>query len=740
MEYTESEPFAFEIGTIIAGRYEVAKMLGSGGMGMVVKVIDRLLDNDTVALKLLYPHLVKDDIVFARFRNEVLVSRRLSHPNIVRLYDFGSVGNGYYYISMEYVPGQNLGSRIYDRTKGKLTVNEAVRYLYKISQGLYHAHQMNVVHRDLKPDNILINEGGEVKVTDFGLARSLIVDKGFTQSGEAVGTPYYMAPEQIRGDKVDTRCDIYALGIMAYEMVMRKRPFNEDAWFNLAAMHLREPLPNFADKNKDIPLWYQEFAQICAAKRPDERYQSMDEVMQVLWEKMTDEDHDRLGLPSVHAISNAPGKKIKRRKKQGKGLSQTLKRNLIWAALVGVVAGVTVLAATLHEGTRQTVGGAVLRAEKSSGADLSGVKMALGTDAKMQFPDLIKHIQSGNAKEVGIQLAAGMNPNSFTDQGMPLLNFAIFSGHHEVVKTLILNSAEVNGADSEGMTPLMAAAQKADFQTVKLLIEKQAYVNARSKAGKTPLIFAIESVATDVVQVLLEAGAYVNIRDELGLPVVLYAVKSGSPGILQLLIDRGADLSVQDPTGSSLLHFAAESGSVPMMRALIHAGVPIDKKNQNGAYPLDSLGVDERKMLTAYAKSLTSETESEAGLKTGFSTTKAEVEPKREVEAPPSASSPVAPAEKLTTLRTRGAPEGTWMSQRGVTKLTKVRISVKNITDTTATGVKVQVVSPDGSLIDLTGPTDLEGYADAWYEATTDIVVTNTRRLVAKPSCANCRN
>jgi serine/threonine protein kinase len=182
---------------------------------------------------------------------------------------------------MEFVDGVALGSKIYGPASQKLSLDEIVNILYEITLGVQHAHSRGVIHRDIKPDNILLSTTGEVKITDFGLARTLEVDKGFTNTGETVGTPYYMSPEQIRGDAPDKRSDIYSLGILAYELVSGRRPFNDECWFTLAAMHLNQPLPKLESK-LNLPRWYEDFVQIATAKKPAERFQSMDDVVDLL--------------------------------------------------------------------------------------------------------------------------------------------------------------------------------------------------------------------------------------------------------------------------------------------------------------------------------------------------------------------------------------------------------------------------------------------------------------------------
>ncbi len=257
MENAGSEIRSFQRGYLVAERYLVDSQLGSGGMGAVYKVLDTKLDNEAIALKILYPHHVKDAVTLARFRNEVLVARKLNHPNVTRIFDFGEGEAGSVFITMEYVEGRSFGEYIYAPRHERMIFGEIVEVLYDVASGMNHAHRMGVIHRDLKPDNILISNSKEIKITDFGLARNMEIDKRFTQTGEAVGTPYYMAPEQLRGLKLDSRCDVYAFGIIAFEAASGQRPFQDETYLNLAALHLKGEVPSICRVQPGIPEWFE---------------------------------------------------------------------------------------------------------------------------------------------------------------------------------------------------------------------------------------------------------------------------------------------------------------------------------------------------------------------------------------------------------------------------------------------------------------------------------------------------
>ena len=279
------EPFqqpTFGPGSLIAQRYRIERTLGIGSMGTVLKVADLTLEGEFCALKLLHPHQSHDETALGRFRNEVILARRLGHSNIARIFDFGDTGNGYFYFTMEYLPEGSLAQFTQAGAAMELPLEEKLRILCEIADGMAYAHDSGIVHRDLKPENILLTANGTVKISDFGLARSLFEEKGFTRSGETVGTPCYMAPEQFRGEKTDGRVDIYAFGILAFELLSGQRPFFHPNYVTLAEMHMRTPLPPLTSKKHSIPKKLEKAVRCCAEKRAKDRYASAKDLLKAL--------------------------------------------------------------------------------------------------------------------------------------------------------------------------------------------------------------------------------------------------------------------------------------------------------------------------------------------------------------------------------------------------------------------------------------------------------------------------
>ena len=264
-------------GTTFASRYEVVEELGKGGMGRVYKALDKEI-NEEVAIKLLKPEIASDESTVERFRNELKFARKISHKNVCRMYHLAKEEETPY-ITMEYVPGEDLKSLV--KRKGKLADEEAISIAKQVCEGLVEAHRLGVVHRDLKPQNIMIDKEGDAKIMDFGIARS-VEAPGVTVTGMMIGTPDYISPEQAEGEEADQRSDIYALGVILYEMVTGSVPFKGDTALSVALKHKSKLPPNPKKLNPRISEELSQLILICMEKDRGRRYQTAGELLSEL--------------------------------------------------------------------------------------------------------------------------------------------------------------------------------------------------------------------------------------------------------------------------------------------------------------------------------------------------------------------------------------------------------------------------------------------------------------------------
>ena len=267
----------FDVGDVLGGRYEIVKLLGEGGMGAVYKAIDRELDRP-VALKVIRPELASNASMLARFKQELLLSRQVTHKNVIRIYDLGDA-DGVKFITMEFVEGRDLRALIQE--KRKFSPEESVEVMQQVCQALQAAHSVGVIHRDLKPQNIMREESGRILVMDFGLARTMEGD-GMTQTGALVGTMEYMSPEQALGKELDQRSDVFTAGLILYELLTGNMPFKADTALASLIRRTQERAVPVSDIDRNIPGALSGIVSKCLERDPNLRYQAAEEVLRAL--------------------------------------------------------------------------------------------------------------------------------------------------------------------------------------------------------------------------------------------------------------------------------------------------------------------------------------------------------------------------------------------------------------------------------------------------------------------------
>ncbi len=317
-------------GGLFAERYEIIESLGQGGMGKVYKAYDKKL-GEVLALKLIRPEIGVNDRAIERFKNELKIARKITHRNICRMFDLGEQ-DYLHYITMEYVAGEDLKRFI--RRAGTLSAGKAINIAEQVGEGLAEAHRMGVIHRDLKPQNIMIDQDGNAKIMDFGIAR-FIDAEGMTGSGVMIGTPEYMSPEQAELKEVDLRADIYSLGIVLYEMTSGRVPFEGETPLSIAMKHKTEKPRNVRELNALIPVGLASIISKCMEKSPADRFQTADELLSELGRMEQDLGTGERVVPGKAATAI---KAVKAAKETGESKGAPAKRILIPSAILAVAA------------------------------------------------------------------------------------------------------------------------------------------------------------------------------------------------------------------------------------------------------------------------------------------------------------------------------------------------------------------------------------------------------------------
>ncbi len=408
------------VGQLIAERYELEELVGTGGMSSVYRAHDRLLERD-VAIKVLHEQFTADGEYVERFRREARAVAQLQHPNIVTVIDRGEQDDRQF-IVFEYVDGENL--KALSEREGPLPEREAIELALQVAGALGFAHDQGLVHRDVKPQNVLLNEGGQAKVTDFGIARSLDVQGGLTQTGTVMGTSDYIAPEQARGSRVDAQSDIYSLGTVLYELLTGEVPFAGDNFVAVAMQHINQPPPSVRERRPELSPCVDAVIRRAMAKEPRDRFRSMDELCAALNACLSELHGDGASTGAVTMVV-AP----QRRRRQSRPARPPAERPSVWP-LIMLLAGLAVLAGILaavftftdsSQKIRDVIGGKGKGASGGAAVTLSGVAaydpfgdqsehdadVRLATDGDPATYWTTEHYRSFTKDGVGLVLDAG---------------------------------------------------------------------------------------------------------------------------------------------------------------------------------------------------------------------------------------------------------------------------------------------------------------------------------------------
>jgi eukaryotic-like serine/threonine-protein kinase len=401
-------------GETIAGRYELEELVGTGGMSTVYCALDTLLER-RVALKVLHPHYGDDDEYVERFRREARSVAQLSHPNIVTVIDRGQDDDGRQYIVFEYIDGENLKELV--DGDGPLPCRRAIELALQIAEALAFAHQHGLVHRDVKPQNVLITPEGDAKVTDFGIARSLDVEHGVTQTGTVLGTSNYLSPEQARGQTVTPATDVYSLGVVLYEMLTGEVPFPGDNFVAVAMKHINDDPPSLLERRHDVPVRLAAAVDRALAKDPAQRFPTMDAFAVELRACLAE-----LAAPDAERTFIAPSPVLREsrphRARASRGRSRwPLYLFLLLLAAAAIVAGVFLLSGSNDKNGSQSSGssaGAPIALNGARAYDPAGdgaehdSAAPLATDGNQGTYWNTEHYNGGLGKQgVGLVLDAG---------------------------------------------------------------------------------------------------------------------------------------------------------------------------------------------------------------------------------------------------------------------------------------------------------------------------------------------
>lgn len=547
---------------IIGGRFTILASAGVGGMGSVYKAHDRMFDQ-VVALKMLFPHLMQNAELLTRFRNEVLIARRLTHPNIIRTYNFDAI-DGHYFLTMEFVDGRSLAETI---APAGIAPDDALRIICRTLRALAHAHAQGVIHCDLKPANILMTDSGEPKIADFGISQ-LLHHRGQSQLA-IVGTPLYMAPEQLDGGRVDCRTDLYSLGSLAYELLTGHPPFTGTSLFCIAEQHRSaERSPIVRD---GVPPALAKLVLRMIAADPSDRPLSAADALSSLAD-LVPADELALGEDASHpAIPLVPAILPPRPSWWARQNRWTKLAILILVLVLGLRFGKFVV--DTNDATRRRLQMLTLRAERLFDTRFTTARSLFrfrGLDGHSQeeLAGLIRGGANGrfgpkrNAAAIYATITGGLDL-SYTDaQGNSYLHIAVTEGTgggRRVIQLLVSYGLSVNTKNTlTGDSPLYVATLLGRSYFIEDLLALGADPDLQNFRGRAPLHLVAGSGNNSIVMALLTNGANPNIKNVEGTTPLHEAVRAGNATGVEMLLHRRADPLAMNAQGETPLSMARE--------------------------------------------------------------------------------------------------------------------------------------------------------------------------------------
>ncbi|MDD4801615.1 MAG: protein kinase [Syntrophomonas sp.] len=399
-------------GTILGGRYELIEIIGEGGMSTVYKARDAVLDR-IVAVKILKDEFSKDKSFVEKFKTEALSAARISHPNIVNIYDVGQE-NDIYYIVMELVDGRTLKDMI--RSQAPFSIEKAIDIAIMVCDGVHHAHEKGIIHRDIKPHNILITEHGMVKVADFGIARA-VSNGTITYGNNIVGSVHYFSPEQARGDAINRTTDIYSIGCVIYEMVTGKVPFDADSPITIALRHIHDDPVSPRTINNEVPPALEAIIDKSMAKDPAQRFPTAlelrNELLNMNWEseEYAGKRSGKKYLPLTSGLDERDEANLKKRKLRPQGIA------LLTIAILGLLFGVVYTLGDNFFGKEIEVPDIVGMEINKAQEELSKLGLVMNVEARQNDEEIPKDAVISQDPVKGRKVKAGREVNVTISEG-----------------------------------------------------------------------------------------------------------------------------------------------------------------------------------------------------------------------------------------------------------------------------------------------------------------------------------